>query len=151
MGKLFAIAAATAFLAGAAPDKAQVSALAWMSGSWISQDEDRWTEESWTAPRGGMMLGASSSGRGETVRDWEHMRIASDEAGVISFWGSPKGAPPVAFRLVSLKGAEAVFENPEHDYPTRISYRREGKMLIATTSGPDGADLQTWRYTRASR
>jgi len=95
-----------------------------------------------------MMLGVGSSGRGERVADWEHMRIAPDEAGVLSFWGSPKGAPAVPFRLVSMTGFEAVFENPEHDYPVRIVYRREGEALVATISGANGANPTSWRYRR---
>jgi Domain of unknown function (DUF6265) len=148
MARLAMIAAGALLLLGAAPDSAAVARLEWMSGSWVSEQGERWTEESWTFPRGGMMLGAGSSGRGATVRDWEHMRIAPDEAGVLSFWGSPKGAPPVAFRLVSLGRTEAVFENSKHDFPQRIAYRREGKALVATISLADGSKPTSWRYRR---
>ena len=142
---------AAILLVAATPEKADVSRLAWLGGSWVSEDAERWTEGSWTAPRGGMMLGAGSSGRGENVRDWEHMRIAPDEAGILSFWGSPKGAPAVAFPLVSMGRSEAVFENPRHDFPQRIAYRREGKTLVATVSLKDGSNPISWRYRRRSR
>jgi len=148
MARLAVIAAGAILLMAAAPESAPVARLAWLSGSWVSEQGERWTEESWTAPRGGMMLGAGSSGRGDKVRDWEHMRIAPDEAGVLSFWGSPKGTPAVPFRLVSMSDAEAVFENPRHDYPVRIVYRRDGKALVATISGSKGANPMSWRYKR---
>lgn len=148
MARSALIATAALLLLGAAPERAGVARLAWMSGSWVNEQGERWTEESWTAPRGGMMLGAGSSGRGDTVRDWEHMRIALDEAGVLSFWGSPKGAPPVAFRLVSLADGQAVFENPRHDFPQRIAYRRDGEALVATISLQDGSKAISWRYKR---
>jgi hypothetical protein len=148
MGKILAMAAAAALLVGAAPARTDVSRLAWLSGSWVSEEGERWTEESWTAPRGGMMLGAGSSGRGETVRDWEHMRIAPDEAGVLSFWGSPKGAAPVPFRLLSIDAGEVVFENAEHDFPQRIVYRRDGPALVATISAKDGSKAMSWKYRR---
>jgi hypothetical protein len=148
MGKMRTIAAAAILLVAAAPEKADVSRLAWLSGSWVSEEGERWTEESWTAPRGAMMLGTGSSGRGQAVRDWEHMRIAPDEAGVLSFWGSPKGAAAVAFRLVSLVEGEAVFENPRHDFPQRIAYRRDGEALVATISLQDGSNAMSWRYRR---
>ena len=151
MARMMLLAAAAVLLAAAAPGKADVSRLAWLSGRWVSEDGERWTEESWTRPRGGMMLGAGSSGRGNRVRDWEHMRIAPDDEGVLSFWGSPKGRPPVPFKLVSLSADEVVFENPAHDFPTRISYRRAGKELIATISGAGGADARTWRYRKVGR
>ena len=149
MGKLMAVGAL--LLVAAAPPKPDVSKLAWLSGSWVSESGDQWTEESWSAPRGGMMLGMGSSGRGERVGDWEHMRIAPDETGTLSFWGSPKGAPAVPFRLVSLTAGEAVFENPKHDYPVRIVYRREGKALVATISGAGGANPMSWRYRKLGR
>jgi hypothetical protein len=148
MGRLWAVAAASALLAGAAPATSDISRLAWLGGNWLSESGDRWTEESWTAPRGGMMLGAGSSGLGGEVRDWEHMRIAPDESGVLSFWGSPKGAPAVPFRLVSITATQAVFLNPGHDYPQRIAYRREGAALIATISLADGSRPMSWRYKR---
>jgi hypothetical protein len=43
---------------------------------------------------------------------------------------------------------EAVFENPHHDFPQRIVYRREGKALIATVSLNDGSNAMSWRYRR---
>ena len=151
MAKLSIIAAGAVLLLGAAPEPVKVDGLGWMSGSWVSEEGERWTQESWTAPRGGMMLGAGSSGRGDTVRDWEHMRIAPDETGALSFWGSPKGAAPVPFRLVSMGPAEAVFENPRHDFPQRIVYRREGDTLVATISARDGSNAISWRYKKAVR
>jgi uncharacterized protein DUF6265 len=136
--------------AGAAPaGRTEVAALAWLSGSWATEGEGsggRWTEERWTPPRGGMMLGTGLSG-GDKADNFEFMRIAADAEGVISFWGSPNGQKPVPFRLVSASAGEAVFENPEHDFPTRIAYRRSGNVLTATVSGPGGSGEQSWRYT----
>jgi hypothetical protein len=125
-----------------------VADLAWMSGDWAEEKDGRWTEESWSRPRGGVMLGTGRSGRGERVADWEFLRIEADSSGVPSYWGSPRGAPPVAFRLVSISRTEAVFENPKHDYPARIVYRREGQALVATISAANGARPTSWRYRR---
>lgn len=121
----------------------------WLSGHWVHESKDRssWTEESWLA-RGDMMVGVGMSGSGETARSYEYMRIAKDKDGVVTFWGSPQGSKPVPFRMVWLGAAEVAFENPAHDFPTRISYRRDGDVLIATVSGPGGSKPQTWRYRR---
>ena len=51
-------------------------------------------------------------------------------------------------KLVSAAANSVVFENPAHDFPTRIAYRRHGKVLTATISGPGGAGSQSWRYVR---
>jgi hypothetical protein len=139
--------AAAWLLIAAAPGHGAAE-LGWMSGSWISETGGGWTEESWSEPRAGMMLGTGRSGRGGELRDWEFMRIAPDADGALAFWGSPKGAPAVPFRLVSLDATEAVFENRSHDYPQRIVYRREGKALVATVSLADGSNAASWRYRR---
>lgn len=145
--KMRLIMAAGALVAAAPPPAASVESLGWMSGRWVEEKAGRWTEESWSAPRGGVMLGTGLSGKGARADDYEFMRIAGGAQGV-SFWGSPKGRPPVAFRLVSSSAGSVVFENPQHDYPTRIAYRRQGNVLTATISGPGGAKAMSWRYTR---
>lgn len=135
-------------LLAAAPARRGAEELGWMSGRWLAQSGERWTEEHWTRPRGGVMLGTGLSGRGGEADNWEFMRIAPDAEGALTFWGSPNGQPAVPFRLVSLSAGEAIFENPAHDFPTRIVYRRTGSGMTATVSGPNGANPQTWRYKR---
>jgi hypothetical protein len=140
--------AAAALLMAAGPAGPDSAAPGWLAGRWAVEKEGRWTEESWSEPRGGVMLGTGLSGRGGEARSYEFMRIAPGPDGELSFWGSPEGAPPVAFRLVSQSSRAVVFENPQHDFPTRIAYRREGDVLIATVSGPGGKGEQSWRYRR---
>jgi hypothetical protein len=76
------------------------------------------------------------------------MRIAVETDGKLTFWGSPGGKPPVPFRLARSGPNRLEFENPAHDYPTRITYRREGERLTATISGPNGTNPMSWRYRR---
>jgi hypothetical protein len=139
--------AAAALLGAAPPARPDVASLGWMSGRWVEERGGRWAEESWSEPRGGVMLGTGLSGKGGIADDYEYMRIARDAQGV-AFWGSPRGRPAVSFRLVSSGPNEVAFENPKHDYPTRIAYRREGGVLTATISGPGGAKAMSWRYRR---
>ena len=137
-----------AVLTAAAPPKAKVADLGWMAGSWASDSGSAWTEEHWMAPRGGVMLGTNRSGKGSAATGFEFMRIAQGADGTVSFWASPSGAPASAFPLTSLKPGEAVFENPAHDYPTRIVYRREGNRLIGAISGPGGKNPMRWTFER---
>ena len=129
---------------------AAAASFEWISGTWVARDGDKWTEERWAPPRGGVLMGTSLAGIGERAEAYEFMRIAPDKDGVVSFWGSPGGAPPVGFKLVSSAANSAVFENPAHDFPTRIAYRRDGEVLTATISGPGGLGLQSWRYERVA-
>ncbi|ABF54078.1 DUF6265 family protein [Sphingopyxis alaskensis] len=142
------IAAVLALLLVAARPPATVDDLGWLAGDWASEAGGRWTEESWTAPRGGVMLGVSRSGRGEVLRDYEFIRIAADDDGAISYIAMPQGGAPVTFALVRYDGTSATFENPAHDYPQRIAYVREGDTLTATIAAIDGAKARTWAYRR---
>jgi hypothetical protein len=145
--RIATILAAAALSLSAAP-ASSVDQLGWLAGSWASTSGEEWTEEMWMAPRGGMMLGTNRSGKGASATGFEYMQIAADEKGRISFWASPSGQPAVAFALVSSGPREAVFENPKNDYPTRIVYRREGKVLRAHVSGPGGANKLQWKFIR---
>lgn len=132
----------------AAPPPLPVEMLAWMSGDWSEDKDGRWTEERWSRPRGGVMLGTSLSGRGGQAGDYEFIRIAAGADGTATYHASNRGSAPVPFRMTSGGAREAVFENPNHDYPTRISYRRQGDVLTATISGPGGTNPMSWRYRR---
>jgi hypothetical protein len=144
---LIAAASLSASAWAQAPN-AQVADLGWLSGSWVSETRQGWTEEMWMAPRGGVMLGVNRSGKSERASGFEYMRIAADTSGRVSFWASPAGKAAVPFRLISSGPREAVFENLKNDYPTRIVYRRSGSTLVGTISGTGGANSMSWTFRR---
>ncbi|MBH0014602.1 hypothetical protein I6F66_21375, partial [Pseudoalteromonas sp. NZS100_1] len=43
------------------------------------------------------------------------------------------------------------FANPDHDYPQRIRYWREGRLLMAETAMMDGSNAQNWTYAPAGQ
>jgi hypothetical protein len=132
--------------AGSVP--ADVAGLAWMSGTWVAANSESWMEERWSQPRGGVMLGTNLSGTGIRAAGFEFMRIAAEPDGTVNYWGSPGGKPAVPFRLTSSGPNAVVFENPTHDFPTRIAYRRNGETMTATVSGAGGKNAQSWRFRR---
>ncbi|HEY0112058.1 MAG TPA: DUF6265 family protein [Allosphingosinicella sp.] len=154
MKRLVLLAASASLLCSAAapaPEPSlRVESLGWMAGSWVSEHGSKWTEERWSAPRGGVMVGTSLSGEGGKATFFEYMRIAADAEGVPNFWASPAGKTAVPFRLVSHSRREAAFENPKNDFPTRIVYRRTGNSMTGTISGPGGSNPMSWRFRRRS-
>ena len=126
---------------------------AWMAGCWEQRSGEKWTEECWTAPRAGIMLGSGRSGTGGVLDSWEVMQIElveTDDPVIdpITFHGAPRGKNPTAFAWVrNGKGAGITFVNAGHDYPQQIRYWREGKYLMAETSLADGTKAQRWRYS----
>lgn len=120
----------------------------WMTGCWSEQKGAAWTEECWTTPRAGIMLGSGRNGRDDTLRSWEGMQIEQAADGKLTFYGAPRGGERVAFPAVTLGPRSIVFANPGHDYPQRIHYWREGNDLAAETSLTDGSKAARWRYRR---
>ncbi|WP_422059118.1 DUF6265 family protein [Sphingopyxis sp.] len=144
---------AASLLLIAAKPAATLDDLAWMAGSWVEEKSDeangvRWTEEYWTVPRGGVMLGASRSGRGARLGEFEFLRLAAGTDGTIAYLAQPGGGAPVAFRLAQHDAMSATFENAAHDYPQRIRYVRGGDVMTATISKIDGSKAQSWIYKR---
>jgi len=140
--------AALSMLLLAAGEPARVDDLGWMAGDWARDEGGRWTEESWTPPRGGLMLGHSRSGKGDVVREFEYLRVEAGANGTIAYVAQPGGRTPVAFALVGHDAASATFENAAHDYPQRIHYARDGDALTATISLIDGSKAMRWTFRR---
>lgn len=148
----FITIAVLAWLCGAAPVSAAGDPLpGWMAGSWAQIDGDHWTEEYWTPPRAGIMLGSGRNGRGETLAEWESTRIEIGEDGKPVFIASPRGGTAVRFPMVSSSPSEIVFANPAHDYPQRIRYWRQGDGLMAEIALIDGNKARQWRYRPIDR
>jgi len=70
-----------------------------------------------------MMIGMGRTIKSGKAVDWEFMRI--EERGTDIFYlAKPKeNAGETPFKLIRSSAAEAVFENPEHDFPQRVIYR----------------------------
>ena len=139
---------AAAFAFAAALFQGGIADLGWMSGHWQAGSDGRWTEEAWSAPRGGVLLGYSRSGRDEALGEWEFIRIAPGADGALAYHAQPSGRPAIAFRLVAQDGTSATFENPAHDFPQRIHYSRSGDSMTATISAIDGSNARSWTFRR---
>lgn len=113
----------------AAPVAASSDALAklgWLQGCWAAAGGEQGSGEQWMAPAGGTMLGMSRTVRkGRTVA-YEFIRIEQGAGGRLVFIAQPSGQPQASFSLAQQDGDSVVFENPAHDFPQRIIYRRAG-------------------------
>lgn len=136
--------------------QAKAEALGWLSGNWeaeLDQPEGAqpaWTDESWTTPRGGILIGIGRRGVGHRLGMWEVMRIATDAAGQTALHVTSDDGSSTSFALVRSAGTEAVFENPAHDYPQRIGYRRTADGLEAWISRIDGSNERRWSFRPAT-
>jgi uncharacterized protein DUF6597 len=62
------------------------------------------------------------------------------------------GRTPVPFRLVESGARRAVFANPEHVFPARILYGRDGDDLLARIEGTikDQSAALEWRFAKGT-
>jgi hypothetical protein len=106
----------------------KIESFAWMAGCWeMSVPQRNMTiTEQWMRPAGGTIIGMGRTLAGERTAMFEYLRIVQ-EGDEISYIAKPsQNRDGTVFKLVKAAEGEAVFENPEHDFPQRIIYRREG-------------------------
>lgn len=140
-----------AFLMLAEAAAAAIPMPAFLAGCWEEQRaEQSWTEECWTDPRGGLMIGSGRDGKGDRVAHWEWMRIERGADGTPTFYGSPKGAPAVGFKATEADGKSITFINASHDYPQRVRYVVTEGGLDAEISLADGGKPHSWSYRRTA-
>ncbi len=124
---------------------------AFLAGCWEQRKEEQsWTEECWTDPRGGLMIGSGREGKGDAIRHWEWMRIERAADGAVTFYGSPKGASAVGFKATQSDGNSITFINASHDYPQRVRYQMTPTGLSAEVSLADGSKPNRWSYRRTA-
>jgi hypothetical protein len=138
----------------AAPSAAQAPTLgnlAFMAGCWNGDaGRGRVIVEYWTAPTSNAMLGTTRYLGGDRMVSWEFTEIVADSAGV-TMTPHPRGQTPTPFRLVRLAPDTAVFENPAHDFPQRIIYRRAADTLVARIEADTPRARGTeWRMGRTA-
>jgi hypothetical protein len=111
-----------------------VTQLAWMAGCWRLESATRVVDEMWMAPAGGVMLGTGRTVVKGRAVEHEFMQIRED-AGRIAFVARPSGQAEASFAAITIGEREVIFENPAHDFPQRVIYRRDGTGLTGRIEG----------------
>jgi hypothetical protein len=106
----------------------------WLTGCWTMTAGSRSVTEHWLGPEGGTMIGVSRTVSGGKTVEYEFMLIRQ-RAGGLEYVAKPSGQPEAVFTSTSVSATEIVFENPAHDFPTRIAYSKQDGGLLATISG----------------
>jgi hypothetical protein len=136
---------------GATAPSDDVGRLGWLEGRWVGEKDGLSMEELWTAPRGGTLLGLHSDVRAGRLVSWEFLRIADAGEG-LTYFASPRSAPPTPFKQIEIGERRAVFENRQHDFPQRILYWLDPQgVLHARIEGRQGGRTvsEEWAWTRA--
>jgi hypothetical protein len=139
-------------MGSAAAAQPEIDRLAWLAGCWRGESAEPGSGEQWMPAAGGTMLGMSRTvTRGATEFEFMELRYLPD--GKLVFIAHPAGRQTTVFPLLRISDSEAVFENPEHDFPQRIAYAREGgSKLRARIDGVGNGALRVVEFlmTRVS-
>jgi hypothetical protein len=143
--------AAAGLLGGRQAPPAPLATLDFMAGCWRGPaGPESIIEEYYTAPSDNVMLGVSRYMKAGRVTGFEFTSIVREDTAIV-VTPRPEGQQPAQFRVTKLARNSVVWENPAHDFPTLVAYRRlPGDTLVARIEGPgpQGTQSEEWRMTR---
>lgn len=126
--------------------------LEWLAGCWQLTRGASVIEEHWLRPAGGMMLGTGRTLRAGRVTEFEFVVLRYSPTGA-TYEAHPSGQETATFTTTGAPdGERIVFENPAHDFPQRVGYRRVSRdSMVAWIEGTAGGATKTieFPYTRA--
>ncbi|MDM4766998.1 DUF6265 family protein [Pelomonas sp. SE-A7] len=137
-----ALALVALLLSGAVQAQEAAAPPAWMAGCWKLEGSDAGSAEQWMAPAGGQMMGMSRTLRRGKLVEFEFLQIRPNAEGKLEYVAQPQGRPPTAFALKEQGPQSVLFENPQHDFPQRISYKRDGLQMQARIEGERNGKLR---------
>lgn len=129
------------------PPSSGENEFGWLEGCW--QTESGGVREVWDIAGDGLLFGYGLQLKDGNPVFFEQLRIERRD-NVWAYVAYPGGGSPTRFQMSECKDGSAVFTNPEHDFPQRISYTRTADGVTAQASGLDGGGAQVWVYRRCS-
>ena len=133
----------------AAPQRATLADLAFMTGCWRGASGPGTTiEEYYTPPSDNLILGVSRYTKGTKVVDYEFSIIRAQGDSDLILTPHPKGQAAADFHMSGLEPGAVEWSNPKHDFPQKISYRRLGSDSLSARiegPGPQGTRSMEWR------
>lgn len=112
--------------------------LSTLEGKWLMQTPESTMLEVWEITNDTLYSGKSYSIEGLDTTISESVQLIQRQDGIyyIPTVSNQNGGVPIPFKLISSEAGEFVFENPTHDFPTKITYKTDQKdKLSASISG----------------
>ena len=134
-------------------DKTDMEKLLWIVESWVSAEGESRSYEEWKKTDDNLYEGSSKTIKDGAVTFSEILKIEKTPEGIFYTADVSHNPGPVRFKLTECNDSTAVFENPEHDYPRKITYKLEEGNLHAFIEGPgkDGSNKKIDFYMTKMR
>lgn len=136
---IFALCATSNLFAQVVSDKtkADFSSLSWLEGKWsrANSKPGRTAYETWKKTSEYELVGRGVSLKGTDTMFVEKLKIilVGDEIHYVA--DIPENPKPVHFVFTQVGTRVFTCENPQHDFPKKISYELVGNTLKAQASG----------------
>lgn len=131
------------------PEKAGLNKLDWFIGSWTGVTSESIFTEKWEKVNDTLFTGQSYFIKGSDTLSSETISLQQHDTSVfyVPLVEGQNDNKPIFFKLTFSDGTNAVFENPEHDFPQKIVYQlKENDSLIATISGNNNGIIRSIRF-----
>lgn len=125
-----------------AQEKTDMQKLLWIADSWVSASGETTSYEEWKVINDDLFEGGSKTIKKGKVIFSESLKIEKTADGIYYVADVAHNPAPVKFKLTNVTDTSAVFENPDHDFPKKITYLLEEGNLHAFIEGP-GKDGNT--------
>lgn len=119
---------------------AQQEEFGWLAGTW--QEVDKANFEVWTVVAQELHAESYELQTDGTKRMSEKIRLIKKTNAFFYVPDVPHNKKPVEFKITSFNATGFVAENPQHDFPKKITYQLDGVKLKATISD----DSKTYSY-----
>jgi hypothetical protein len=128
---------------------ASLDSLSWLEGHWRGEGGGVRMEEVWMSGEGAVMPGVHRDLFDNGRSFFEYLRIELRPSGIV-YLASPRGESTTEFPLRESSDSFVLFENPEHDFPQRIEYRRDGELLTVSIEGNANGETRrrSWQWKR---
>jgi len=119
------------------PVLGQFKKLQWLEGEWsrTNQKPGRSGLEQWIISSETEMRGKGITMKGKDTAFVEKLKLVVKDNHIYYVADVPENKDPVLYKLTRITDDEFTCENPDHDFPKMIVYKKDGSKLKATISG----------------
>jgi len=104
----------------------EIEKLSWLNSDWVRASAVDLSSEKWEKKNDSTLFGIGLTIEGKDTVAFETMTIEEKNGKLyyIPVVKDQNGGKPVEFALTSSTEFEWIFENPKHDFPTKIIYKK---------------------------
>ncbi|MEO7977710.1 DUF6265 family protein [Flavobacterium sp.] len=135
-------------------EKDKIKAADWLIGNWQNTSDEGVLNENWQKVNDSTFSATSHFIKGKDTLHFENIVLAQ-KSETLTYIATVKGqndGKPVAFSSTSETENKLTFENPQHDYPQKITYTKGvNNTLTAEISGKLQGKLTSEKFIMTKR